>query len=1147
LENLYYGLFGALRGKVENLGVENVNIKLNSRHVGSIAGAVWGNGEIDNCYVYGGTVSTETTNHTNDFAYYGGIAGYVVGSVRNSYSTADVAVYTEIPYWNREKGLVSAGGIAGYVAYEEEYSAPGSIRNSMALGSKIFNKNGPVSRIAYSSNGIFANNKAFAGMLNKDGKIEWANKGSDKMDGLDILNTELQIQSGYLALFAASPWTYQTEKLPGLNSEPVEMPEYLTKMPTTIAKITIAPKTLSIRRGTNSSNPATQAFIATVEGTGDYQSLPVVWSVSIATGSTNATINSSTGVLTVPSNETPSGGGANRPPLLVKASITHEGETIEDIATVTVTASDVAPTVTGDQTLTLRVGYAATSTNAYTVLGTGAVTVEIVSSNAGPNITWNDVTKKLDIAAGLTAGSYTVVLKASNSAITNPALTFALTVLPTPTVTNVVVNPSAVEVQKDFSQTFVAEVMGTDGPSQEVTWTVQAASGSKAAGTVISSDGELYIDRSETATQLIVTATSVENSSKSGTATVTVADEPIPPTIAGQTTLALAQGYSATSVGYILSGTKPITVTLTDFYPSAVGFGATWNSATNKLEIPAGLPIGTYRVTIRAAGIAGEPASLTLTLTVASHIASVTVEAGGTTVKKGKTQTFTASVTVVEGAAGTSSGVNWSITSTHHSYTTIDASGVLSVYASETATSITVRAVSKDDPTKSANTTISVINPELPQISTPVALPTGTVLAEYSQTLAATSVVEPITWELKYGSSLPSGLFLNPNGTIAGTPLEDGSFAFYILATNDDGSSERRFTLTINAELNISSVAITTNVASVKKGKTQTFAASVAGTGVYSQTVTWSIEGTVASGTSINATTGVLTVAANETAATITVKATSAQDNTKSATKPVSVVDLEPPQITTPAALAGIIGVAYNQTLAATGATPIAWSLESGSSLPAGLTLASTGVISGTPSKDSTFKFTIVATNDDGSANREFTLTIRSSVTSVAVAPATATVEKGKTQTFAATVAGRGNFSQTVTWSILEQVASGTSINATTGVLTVAANETLATITIVATSAQDNTKSGSAIVTVIDQPTPIIASKLGTSFKAWMQNGTLRIAGLNVGKAWSIYTASGVLVSSGIASSPDLNVNLNTPSGVYYIKSNGQTFKVVNR
>ena len=93
--------------------------------------------------------------------------------------------------------------------------------------------------------------------------------------------------------------------------------------------------------------------------------------------------------------------------------------------TITVTAANVAPTITGPTTMTLTQGYAAISTDAYTITGTPAPTVTKTSGNAA--ILWNDSTKRLEIAAGLSAGTYPVVLTATNAANT-ATLTFTLTV-----------------------------------------------------------------------------------------------------------------------------------------------------------------------------------------------------------------------------------------------------------------------------------------------------------------------------------------------------------------------------------------------------------------------------------------------------------------------------------------------------------------------------------------------------------------------------------------------------------------------------------------------------------------------------------------------------------------------------------------------
>ncbi len=85
-------------------------------------------------------------------------------------------------------------------------------------------------------------------------------------------------------------------------------------------------------------------------------------------------------------------------------------------------------------------------------------------------------------------------------------------------------------------------------------------------------------------------------------------------------------------------------------------------------------------------------------------------------------------------------------------------------------------------------------------------------------------------------------------------------------------------------------------------------------------------------------------------------------------------------------------------------------------------------------------------------------------VASVSVSPNPATVQKGMTQQFTAIVSGTNNPAQTVSWTVTGG-KTGTDIS-NTGLLTVAADETAATLTVTAISAVDTTKSGSAAVTV---------------------------------------------------------------------------------
>lgn len=89
----------------------------------------------------------------------------------------------------------------------------------------------------------------------------------------------------------------------------------------------------------------------------------------------------------------------------------------------------------------------------------------------------------------------------------------------------------------------------------------------------------------------------------------------------------------------------------------------------------------------------------------------------------------------------------------------------------------------------------------------------------------------------------------------------------------------------------------------------------------------------------------------------------------------ISPAPAQAPSITTTTLQGGKVGEAYSQTLAATGTTPITWSIDSGS-LPAGLSLSG-DTISGTPTTAGTFTFTVKATNSAGSDTQELSIVIQ--------------------------------------------------------------------------------------------------------------------------------------------------------------------------
>lgn len=111
-----------------------------------------------------------------------------------------------------------------------------------------------------------------------------------------------------------------------------------------------------------------------------------------------------------------------------------------------------------------------------------------------------------------------------------------------------------------------------------------------------------------------------------------------------------------------------------------------------------------------------------------------------------------------------------------------------------------------------------------------------------------------------------------------------------------------------------------------------------------------------------------------------------------------------------------------------------------------------------------TYTDTLTITGNNGvslTANLSFTVNAAiPTVTSVTVAPQTVSVQKGSTQTFTATVNGTNSPAQTVIWSVYDNASLNTAINAS-GILTVAVDETAATLTVTATSTAREMRSAS--------------------------------------------------------------------------------------
>jgi hypothetical protein len=139
---------------------------------------------------------------------------------------------------------------------------------------------------------------------------------------------------------------------------------------------------------------------------------------------------------------------------------------------------------------------------------------------------------------------------------------------------------------------------------------------------------------------------------------------------------------------------------------------------------------------------------------------------------------------------------------------------------------------------------------------------------------------------------------------------------------------------------------------------------------------TWSKKsGTIPPGLTLSST-GVISgtpTTAGSSSFTVQVK----DSKSATATKSLAITVNAALSVTTTSLTAGSTGTAYSQALAASGGrTPYTWSVTSGS-LPAGLTLSSAGVLSGTPTTAGSSSFTVQAMDANSkTATRALTLTI---------------------------------------------------------------------------------------------------------------------------------------------------------------------------
>lgn len=355
-------------------------------------------------------------------------------------------------------------------------------------------------------------------------------------------------------------------------------------------------------------------------------------------------------------------------------------------------------------------------------------------------------------------------------------------------------------------------------------------------------------------------------------------------------------------------------------------------------------------------------------------------------------------------------------------------------------------------------------------------LPAANQNLPYRATLTPQGGIPPYRWSFDIPN--PQSLTISPTtGVITGTPPNSGTYALPVsLKDATQQVFSESFVFSVLPAVSITTTAVGNGLPGVP------YSATVSATGG-ALPYRWSISaGTLPPGLSLNAASGQITGTPSASGVfpfTVQVTDFNAVVATKNLTITIGAGQLL--TITTASLPDGALNQTYSQQLAATGGTPpLTWTVGSGT-LPPGLNLTSTGVISGTPTILGTSSIDVVVTDVNGAvARKSLSINIANAGTPVTITSGdfTGNVLTAFTQTLTAT-----GGTPPYTWSISEgTLPGGLQLNSTTGVISGTPSPGgVSQIKFIATDSRGLTGSKTITITIIVPPTPAVSIGLGSS------------------------------------------------------------------
>ena len=518
-------------------------------------------------------------------------------------------------------------------------------------------------------------------------------------------------------------------------------------------------------------------------------------------------------------------------------------------------------------------------------------------------------------------------------------------------------------------------------------------------------------------------------------------------------------------------GTSPLAYSVSPALPAGLTISSATGAITGTATVASAAT--TYTVTVTDANSA--TATATFSLTVNGAVSATQAIA----TKSLTLNTAAASFTPVTSSGGTSP-LAYSISPSLPAGLTLSSTtGAITGTPTATSAATTYMVTVNDVNSATANATFSLT------VNAAVTATQALASKALTQNAAAASFT-PVTGAggtgpLAYSVSpaLPAGLAMSlATGAITGTPTATSSATAYTVTVTDANSStaSATFSLTVNSAVSATQAVASKTLTQNTVAASFTPVTGAGGTGALG----YSIAPALPSGLSLSSSTGAITGTPTtaSVAATYTVTVTDAVTATATATFSLAVnVPVAPAQVATGTTTISQSGgpVSFTPVTVSGGAGPFTYSVSP--TLPAGLTMSSAGVITGSPTVTTgPLSYTVTVVDSNGATiTATFTMAVNAAVSAAQAIPSTTLTRSVAAASFTPVTAADG--AGPLAYSVSPSLPSGLALSTATGAITGTpiATSATTTYTVTVTDANNATATATFGLTVI-APAPTVSS-----------------------------------------------------------------------